>query len=197
MPPTTLNDPNPLVQSSQSMDDETKPFVPLTPEQKRITLQKALNASPNDPRLLQAKARLCSPFFVQEAAVKGVFINYTRADELFTFELASSLIEAGIRVWIDMIDVTVGGDWRSEVTAALNTCGLMISVLSPDALADEEARMERQHFRAAGKLVIPVIARRCDLSGSDFWVKPVDFSRDQAAGLAQLLRIISLAHSQV
>jgi hypothetical protein len=163
-----------------------------SPEKRRIALRKALAASPDDARLHQYRLRLTSAKMVAQAMDAGVFLSYSRADELFVIELADHLREVGVQVWLDMMDIEADFDWNFAVQSALTNCGLMIAVLSPDALKDEAARSERRTFFEAGKLVQPVVARRCDLTGVDFWLSPIDFSRDYTVGLHTLLRALSI-----
>jgi hypothetical protein len=121
-----------------------------------------------------------------------VFINYTRLDEVFAVELAVRLKAVGVGVWLDMFDVSDSGDWRGQVTTALNTCGLMVAILSPRALYDPEARAEREYFHDLGKLVQPVIYRPCRPDLSDYWLKPVDLAGDPAADFDELLTALTI-----
>lgn len=163
-----------------------------SPEKKRQALRKALKARPDDPRLMEHLRHLIEPRQIEIAASAGVFLSYSRADELFVLDLADHLRDAGVKLWVDMLDVTHEGDWKGEVRRALEGSGLMLAVLSPDALRDSAARDERENFLESGKLVQSVIARRSDLSGMDFWLPPIDFSRDFQFGLHQLLRVLSV-----
>lgn len=160
-------------------------------EQKRIAIRKALKARPDDPWLQDAMMRLMTSQLVKQAATSGIFINYTRTDELFAIELAEGLREAGITPWLDIVDMIDDSDWENGIEQALKSCGLMLAILSPEAQKDGLARMERQRFADMGKLVQPVIHHRCVLDKEFFWLEPVDFSRDFAYGLRQLVRLIS------
>jgi hypothetical protein len=162
-------------------------------EQKRVALRRALISRGDDPRLKQLQLQLTRPQLVRQAASRGVYISYIRPDELFAVELADMLRQARIDVWLDMFDVQREGDWHREVTAALERCGLMIAVMSPDALYSEAMRFEREYFHQAGKLIIPVIYRRCDVSELDFWLSPVEFTRDYDLSLQHLQRALGVA----
>lgn len=164
-----------------------------SPEKKRQALRRALRTRPDDPRLQQHLQRLIEPRQIQIAAEAGIFMSYSRADELFVLDLADQLRTLGVNLWVDMLDVTPEGDWNREVRRALEASGLMLAVLSPDALHDAAAHTERDNFLESGKLVQSVIARRSDLSGMDFWLPPIDFSRDFQVGLHQLLRVLSVS----
>ncbi|MCU0514325.1 MAG: toll/interleukin-1 receptor domain-containing protein, partial [Anaerolineae bacterium] len=100
-----------------------------TIEQKRAMLRKAQLSRPDDPRIQQALLETLSPLLIKKAAARGVFVCYHRADEIFALDMDTGLRAAGVRVWMDTIDMAEGADWRSEVLNALRTCGVMLLVL--------------------------------------------------------------------
>lgn len=157
-------------------------------QQRRIALRRALREHGNDPRLFKALQRLMTPAQVQEAAARGVFISYSRADEVFAFELREALCSAGVPVWLDMVDAE--GDWGQAIERAMQTSGLMLAVMSPAALADTHIRAEHEHFLNMGKLVLPVLAAHCDLNRRVYWLRPVDLSRDFKRGMLALRRVL-------
>ena len=161
--------------------------------QKRLAVRNALAARPNDPRLAQIEQQLNSRGEIRSAAIEGVFINYTRPDELHAIELAHHLKTAGLKVWLDMIDVRNGSDWYDEVDAAMERSGLMISIMSTEALQNDVAIFERHNFDLSGKLVLPVIFSHCDTSAFNrFWLTPIDFSHDFSVGLHNLFRALNV-----
>ena len=129
----------------------------------------------------------------KRAVGAGIFLNYSRSDELFALELTEKLRETGINIWLDMIDVEDDGDWFAEIDAALESKGLMIAILSPEALEEEQLRDERQQFRQCGKFILPVIHEKCELQGLKFHLPFVDFSSDFGRGFLQLSRILTAA----
>ncbi|PJF21998.1 MAG: hypothetical protein CUN56_08250 [Phototrophicales bacterium] len=169
---------------NQSRKDDTTQFASI--EQKRIALRRALYEKPHDPNLLKARDELISKEALQAAAQKGIFISYSRCDELFAFELAIRLNDYGIQTWLDSIHVREQQDWYEEVTRALNRAGLMLAVFSPEALEDRDVTNEWARFMASGKLLIPIIHRACDLKGLNSWIAPIDFTRRLDIGIQQL-----------
>jgi hypothetical protein len=161
-------------------DDATQPAAPVGSER----------AAPS-PAARQQPESASAPMRVRDAARSGVFISYSRADEVFALNLAHRLKKAGIGAWLDMIDIDDEDDWQGEIDAALNRCGLMLAVLSPDALRDASARSECQQFMTASKPAIPVISRRCQMPDG-FRLPPVDFSRDFTVGLNILLGALAV-----
>lgn len=180
--------PNPKARATQELEATIARYRSV--ENKRIALRNALSQRPDDPRLQQVLEQLTNPQQVQRAIVRGIFINYTRSDEVFALELAMNLQDAGMITWMDIMDIQDDADWRNEVKTAMDRCGLMISVMSPEALLDEETVAERKTFMEMGKLILPVISERCDMTRFDFWLKPIDFSRDFNLGWNILKRML-------
>lgn len=164
----------------------------LQMEERRAILRKALLRNPENQEIKQAMIRTLGLSHVKKAAQRGVFMSYNRNDELFALDLDQDLRAVGIRVWLDVIDISPSMDWQSAVTTALRDCGVMLVILSPDSVADETAQAERAHFINSGKIIIPLLYQSCDLrSIEDIFVPPVDFRQSYQRGLQQLLRILS------
>lgn len=167
-------------------------YVAESVEQKRAALRKALKLSPVDTRIHDALERLSSPQLIEQAVHEGVFISYTRADELFAFDLAHSLRSSGVNVWIDMTDIPEDEDWYAAVQNALDYTGLMLVVLTPSALVDDDLHGEWQYFVERGKLVLPLLREKCDYQNQDFWMPPVDFRYDYTLGFQNLLKLLAV-----
>lgn len=129
---------------------------------------------------------------IRKAADDGVFISYSRPDELFALDLALGLHNAGINTWLDTLQVPDDSDWNAAVSAAMKACGLMLAVFSPRALMDRQVVAERERFAASGKLLLPVIHQRCDLSRLGDWLEPIDFSHDFDRGLYMVARLLGV-----
>jgi hypothetical protein len=62
-----------------------------------------------------------------------IFLSYSRKDADFALRLAADLKNAGVRLWMDQLDgIRAGDDWRRTIQSALDGCGAMIAVLTPD-----------------------------------------------------------------
>ena len=137
----------------------------LTIEQKRVLLYRALAKDPQDQRVREALQATLTPGLVQHASRHGIYVCYHRADEVFALDISMSLQEARVKVWMDEMDVPeTAEDWRGAVDAALRACGTMLLVLSPDLVSDADTLNEYRRFVRAGKIVIPVLHRACDMS---------------------------------
>ena len=165
-------------------------------DQQRAALRKALRQDPGNTRFKKMLQQRVTPQHVREAATRGVFISYERASELFALELAEDLRGAGVDVWLDALHIPEDGDWHREIAAALERCGLMLLVVSPDMPGDDDVRRERAYFRDHGKLMLPVIAEPCDIDDLGLLVAPVNFAYSYKAGLRTLLRLLQSSEAQ-
>jgi hypothetical protein len=182
---------NPKTNASQFIDNIIARYQ--STEQKRIAVRKALSSRPDDQQLLQTQTDLSSADRIYEAVEQGVFISYTRSDELYAIELTDKLTANKVNIWLDMLNVQSDADWYDEVDSAMENCGLMIAVISRDSINDETAIFERQNFDLSGKLILPAMFHRCDTSPYDLhWLTPIDFTRDFQLGLHNLLRVLGI-----
>jgi hypothetical protein len=161
-------------------------------ESRRTLIRQALQKKPDDSRLHDALKQLLEPYYVRRAARRGIFICYSRDDEIFALDLTTDLRKVGIQAFMDEMDVSSDEDseWGEEVGNALRNCGAMILIMSPEGLQDAEVQGERIYFLKNGKVVIPVIARHCNTQGLEMAVPPIDFEQNYQAGLKQLLELL-------
>ncbi|MBZ0275587.1 MAG: TIR domain-containing protein [Anaerolineae bacterium] len=170
--------------------------VARTPEEKRAALHNTLTYNPHHTTAEQSLRRLLAPQYVRQAVHAGIFINYARADELFAVELAEDLRNAGIRVWVDVLDMARGEDWYEAIEAALRRCSLMLLIVSPSTARAASSRAELMRFMDAGKIVIPALRYAGDLNGLNLYHPPIDFSQNYHTGLENLLHLLLLPKSQ-
>lgn len=166
-------------------------------EQQRRSLRRALTKAPGDPALHEAYARLTNGRNLLRAAENGVFISYTRSDELFAVDLAMALQDAGVNVWLDTIHVVDDLDWRKQIEDALRRSGLVLAIISPESLDDQEAIEEREYAIMSGKMLMPVISQRVRLSEIRFWQPPIDCTRNFDLGVKHIISMITSNRVQV
>ncbi len=106
-----------------------------------------------------------------------IYISYDPADEDFALQLAEDLSAYGARTWIDVRDARPGRHWERSIQQALNESGMMVVVLSPEALASEQVAMEWQAFLEAYRPVIPVVVVPCDPPAPLRARRPIAFTR--------------------
>ncbi len=134
-----------------------------------------------------------------------IFISYAHKDEEFKDELLiflDPLKRSGqIAIWNDRA-ILVGDKWAKEITTALETCEIILFLLSPyflasDYINDVEIIKAMQRHKQNTLRLIPVMLSECDLSShiipgeedkiSDFQglpenMKPIDTWNPRARG---------------
>ncbi len=92
-----------------------------------------------------------------------LFISYSRTDEVFARQLATSLSGMGADIWIDIRDIPAGLKWSSAIQEGLDRCDAMILIISPASMASQNVEDEWQHYRDRGKVIVPVMIQPAQL----------------------------------
>jgi anti-anti-sigma factor len=109
------------------------------------------------------------------------FVSYSRADSEFVVRLARDLRQAGVRVWLDQLDIPIGQRWDEAVERALKECTELIVVLSPAAVGSTNVMDEVSYALGDAKLVVPVLLSACDVPFRLRRVQRIDFSSQEYA----------------
>ena len=103
------------------------------------------------------------PHFTQNPKDKlnnSVFISYSRVDwEPFVSQLVNRLRDNGLSLWIDQHLLVGGDDWMDAIGEALDTCKVLLLVMSPEALDSKFVKMEYRHFFNHDKTIVPLLYR--------------------------------------
>jgi hypothetical protein len=185
-----------LRQVVQAMPDDERgwlwlAFVTDHTEEKRAALRKALQLRPNDERVKQVFMGLLDEQHVRHAAKRGVFISYSPSDDLFAIELADELRDAGVKVWLDVAEINDEDDWDGRVAGAMQACGVMLVIVSPEAMENKQAQTERHRFGESGKIIIPILYQHSDYRMLNVWHPPVDCRYDPKPGIYSLIKLLS------
>jgi hypothetical protein len=175
--------------------DETIAYY-QSAEQRRVAVKRALYANPQDPRLLKLRDQLSDAHHIQRALQQGVFICYTRSDELFALELYEALRDQGVQPWLDTLAIGMDADWQTEVRQALDRSGLVLAVMSPLSIQSQWTAEERQYALGRGKLLLPVLHRPCEVRDTALWLAPVDFTQSRTSGFYQLQQVLGISQAQ-
>ena len=108
-----------------------------------------------------------------------IFVSYSRADQDFVDKLRTDLENYGADVWIDVEDIRSGENWADAIQRALDTCMVMVLVISPDSVASDQVKHEWQYYQDLKKPIIPVIYRPAKVQFQLSRVQYIDFSRQQ------------------
>jgi hypothetical protein len=90
---------------------------------------------------------------------KRIFLSYARSDGTQTAgSVRARLVEAGLRVWQDLIALQGGRDWWSQIEEALRSKSLQhfVLIITPNAMDSTHVRQEIRLARQEGKQVHPV-----------------------------------------
>lgn len=88
----------------------------------------------------------------------NLFLSYGRKDgKTFAMQLFQDLTSAGYRVWLDLDEIAMGGDFTQEIERAIDTCDVMLALISPSSLASGWCRAEQLRAIRKGKRVIPLM----------------------------------------
>jgi hypothetical protein len=108
-----------------------------------------------------------------------IFVSYSRTDQAFVDKLRTDLESYGADVWIDVEDIRSGENWADAIQRALDTCMVMVLVISPDSVASDQVKHEWQYYQDLKKPIIPVIYRPAKVQFQLSRVQYIDFSRQQ------------------
>jgi len=119
------------------------------------------------------------------------FVSYSREDSDFALRLAEDLKAAGASVWLDQLDIVPGQRWDRAVEDALASCPRMLVILSPASVNSTNVMDEVSFALEEKKAVIPVIYKDCMIPFRLRRVQYVDFRKDYARGLKELLKTLN------
>jgi photosystem II stability/assembly factor-like uncharacterized protein len=120
----------------------------------------------------------------------SAFISYCRTDSEFALRLAADLKESGAAVWIDQIDIVPGERWDIAVENALDQCGSLVVILSPQAVASANVLDEVSFALRSEKRIIPVLHRECKIPLRLHRLQHLDLSRDYDRGFKMLAKAL-------
>jgi len=88
-----------------------------------------------------------------------LFISYSRVDEDLARRLATDLDAQGMDVWLDVDDIPPGVKWSTAVQQGLDTCDVMLLIISPESMTSSNVEDEWQYFRDEKKPIVPLMWR--------------------------------------
>ncbi|MDZ4767170.1 MAG: protein kinase [Chloroflexota bacterium] len=91
-----------------------------------------------------------------EAAAGHIFVSYSRAQSGYARRVADWLIAAGFDVWIDD-QIDYGDDWWRTIVRAIETCGALVVIMSPEAEASDWVQREVGNALKFKKTIYPLL----------------------------------------
>lgn len=131
-------------------------------------------------------------------AADCVFISYSRKDKDFANKLVKSLREWSVPVWIDTTDIPPGDQWEKTIHKALQTCQIMIVIVSPDSAESRHVMAEYQSFVNQDKPIIPVMLYQTAKTSFllDLYQRIYFAGRDYEIALKDLLASLEKKHNE-
>jgi hypothetical protein len=172
-------------------------YTAATIEEKRVSLYRALRLNPTNEKVQAEFKKTLQPEHVQSAAQQGAFVCYGRADELFAVELAEQIKQRHLPVWIDMLDAPMDEDWDQSINTAMDQCGVMLLILSPNMIHSEHCRAELNYYLKRGKVVLPLLHRACDFESLHLMHSVIDFTKNYTSGLRIVFALLGISKAPV
>jgi hypothetical protein len=88
-----------------------------------------------------------------------VFLSYSRGDEAWVREFATTLSNSGITNWFDINEIPPGEKWQEKIEQALRESNTLVVVLSPQSVRSPWTFFELGAAVADKKKIIPVMAQ--------------------------------------
>lgn len=118
------------------------------------------------------------------------FFSYSRNDSDFALRLAKDLRKAGVKLWIDQLDIRPGSHWDASIESGLNAANCMIVILTPASIASNNVMDEVSYALESGKRVIPILWKQCNTPFRLRRLQRIDFTGEYNDGINQLLEAL-------
>src|SRR5687768_3738287 len=127
---------------------------------------------------------------------KHIFISYSTDDTVTATQVRDHLEAAGIPCWMAPRDIVPGEDYAEQIISAIETCPVLLLILSESSNRSQYVRNEVERAVAKRKVVIPFRIHNVQPSRSleffisnaqwiDAWQPPL---MAHLSGLAQAIR---------
>jgi hypothetical protein len=120
--------------------------------------------------------------------MSDIFVSYSRVDEEFAHRLAADLDRVGAQVWLDVAAIPAGVKWSTAVQQGLDTCRIMLVIISPDSMASRNVEDEWHSYLDDGKTVIPILWRPARVHFQLRRIQYIDFHNEDYATAFEHLR---------
>jgi len=97
-----------------------------------------------------------------------VFLSYSHEDRVLAGEIARLLTKREIDVFLAHEDIEVSEEWREEIFKHLESCFVLLALLTPNFEKSVWANQEAGHMRGKKGKVIPLIVGETDIKKFGF-----------------------------
>ncbi len=132
-------------------------------------------------------------------ASTSIFLSHNSGDKLFVRQLARRLTEAGVLVWLDEAELSIGDSLIEKIGAAIEEMEYVAAIISPRSVRSRWVQKElslamSKEIRGKKVVVLPMLIEPCDLPDflqdklyADF-TDPARFEEE----LAKVLRAVGI-----
>jgi CRP-like cAMP-binding protein len=121
-----------------------------------------------------------------------VFVSYARADLDFVTRLVNNLLKHQIDVWLDVYRLNPGKSWARQVGEALDSCHVMLLVLSPASVASGNVEDEWNYYLDRKKAAVTIVHEPCEIPYRLSKFQYIDFhSGDYDLAVARLVATLN------
>lgn len=104
----------------------------------------------------------------QTGVPPSIFLSYTHLDKDFAGRLATDLLSAGIKVWMDEGEIKPGDSLVKTISSAIDKMDAFAVLLSPDSVSSDWVKRELnlatdRELRTRRIRVIPILIADCEL----------------------------------
>ena len=118
-----------------------------------------------------------------------VFISYHRADLAVAERVRAHLTTHRVATWMDRYDIPAGAYWPDEIDKGLSRAGLVVGLLSPEAVESRNVKNEWDWALQNGKNLILLMVRSCVVPHRYVSINFIDATgKDMDAALETLTR---------
>ncbi len=97
----------------------------------------------------------------KDSAPAKVFLSYASGDREFATRLSNNLLKYNVDLWLDIYRVDPGKSWARQIGEALDTCEVMLLILSPTSVASENVEDEWNYFLDRKKPAVSILLEPC------------------------------------
>ncbi len=121
-----------------------------------------------------------------------VFLSYASADRDFATRLTNNLLKYHVDVWLDIYRVEPGKSWARQIGEALDSCEIMLLILSPTSVASENVEDEWNYFLDQKKTTVSILYQPCKIPYRLSKLQHVNFhSHDYDQAVARLVATLN------
>lgn len=132
-----------------------------------------------------------------------LFVSYSVRDKEFVQKLVADLVAAGLHVWINMWEITVGDSIVDKINHGISASDYLVAVISKNSVRSKwvseelNAATVRKIEQDRRAFILPVLIERVELPPLLAHLKYADFRDHYDVGFQSLLAALQPAHRTV